>query len=59
MKLIGPKDVRLSFVTDGVQYTVANGTVAPEIPDHLVPETLFGLGFHQPQPEPVESPQAD
>ena len=47
MNLIGPAGVSLSLVIDGIAYSVANGTVKPEIPDGKVPSHLFGLGFHR------------
>ena len=58
MKLIGPAGVRLRFDTDGVNYVVENGTVTPDIPDHLVPSSIYALGFHQPDPIPAETPEA-
>ena len=54
MKLIGPAGVRLRFDTDGVNYVVENGTVTPDIPDHLVPSSLYALGLAETPEAPAE-----
>lgn len=54
VKLVGPKDVELTFVQDGVPYRVANGEVKPELPEGKVPDNLFGLGFTVVEDAPVK-----
>lgn len=47
MKLTGPPELNACMVIEGVQYIIANGSITPEIPDDLVPDTVYALGFYR------------
>ena len=55
--LVGPDNIETTLVVEGVTYQVRGGVVTPDLPRALVPDILYGYGFHE--AAAAEQPQED